>query len=230
MLLRKLCLCLLFLIPGTPAWAGVPVERTMICPVGGKTFTITGTASCTTFGRTMSFRPVTSCEFVTRLPVCPSSGLPVYQEFTEVHVSKLTSFVETADYAALKNRPPWQRAYGLSVHLGQSGTATAFSLLLNAMWYETDSFFAEEAVLNDMLREAEFEMERASVDSRPFLNAILAYALAYAGRTDESVERLTRAKQAKNAPDHLKEYISAVEACQADVEAPNCRPDAAIAP
>ncbi|MEM9342480.1 MAG: hypothetical protein AAGA87_05500, partial [Pseudomonadota bacterium] len=50
------------------AGAGTPFEDTMTCPVGGEEFTIVSTASCSTMGRTMSFRPVTSCDFVTRLP------------------------------------------------------------------------------------------------------------------------------------------------------------------
>ncbi|WP_299395462.1 hypothetical protein [Pelagibius sp.] len=138
--------------------------------------------------------------------------------------------MDTDDYAALKDLPPWQRAYGLSVHLGQSGTETAFGLLLSAMWYETDSFFESPGALDDLLHEAEFELERAGEEAKPFLNAIVAYALAYAGRIEESVERLKLAKQAKDPPEHLQNYISAIETCQTDMDAPACRPDAPANP
>lgn len=227
---RILCICLLFLFSGNAAWAGFPIEETVTCPVGGEKFTVTETASCTTFGRTMSFRPITSCEFVTRLPVCPSNGLPVYQEFAEDQVAELRSFLETPDYAALKELPPWRRAYGLSAHLGQSGTETAFWLLMNAMWYEAGSFFESRSALDHLLHEAEFELKRTPQESQAFLNAILAYALAHAGRIEESVERLTLAKQAQETPEYLQQYISAIEACQSNAESPDCHPDAAFVP
>ena len=229
-MLRSLAFCTLFLVLGNSAWAGIPIDETVVCPVGGEKFTVTRTASCTTFGRTMSFRPYTSCEFITRLPVCPSNGLPMYQEFTADQVTELTTFVEAPSYATLKDLSPWQRAYGLSVHLGQSGTETAFWLLMNAMWYEADVFFESDVALNQLLQEAEFELERTPEENRPFLNAILAYALTHAGRIDEANEKLESARKAPDTPDYLQKYISAVEVCQSDAEAEVCQPNAGFKP
>jgi hypothetical protein len=197
----------------------------MTCPVGGEEFTTTGTASCTTMGRTMSFRPLTSCDFITRLPVCPSNGLPVFDEFTEDQVAELATFLKTTEYEKIKMLPPWQRAYALAVHLGQSGTETAFWLMQNSMWYETESFFESQEALDQLLHEAEFELKRAPEEARPFMNSVFAYALAYAGRLEESNERLKLAEQAADAPEHLQKYISAVRACQADMTAQECQPD-----
>lgn len=154
----------------------------------------------------------------------------MYEEFTEDQVVELTAFLETPDYAALKGLPPWQRAYGLTARLGQSGTEMAFWLLLNSMWYEAGSFFESRTALDRLLHEAEIELERAPEESRPFLNAILAYALVHAGRIEESDERLTLARQAQEAPKHLQQYISAIEACQANRQSPDCRPDAPFNP
>lgn len=209
---------------GSRAWAGMPIDETVICPVGGEEFTITGSASCTTMGRTMSFRPQTSCDFVTRLPVCPSNGLPIFDDFTQDQITALTAFLKTSDYEAIKKLPPWQRAYALAAHLGQSGTEVAFWLLQNSMWYETTSFFESGVALDQLLHEAEFELQRAPEDAKPYMNSILAYALAYAGRIEESKKMLRFAEQTPSKPEHLQKYISAIEACQADMSTPNCQP------
>jgi hypothetical protein len=154
----------------------------------------------------------------------------VFQEFKADQVAELTAFLETPDYATLKALPPWQRAYGLSAHLGQSGTETAFWLLMNAMWYEPDSFFASRTALDRLLHEAEFELERTPEESRPFLHAILAYALANAGRIEEATKKLILARQALGAPEFLQRYISAVEACQSNWDPPACDPDVPFGP
>lgn len=205
-------------------WAGTPTEETVTCPVGGEQFEITGTLSCSTQGRTMSFRPLTSCDFVTRLPICPSNGLPIYQEFSEEQITRLEKFVETADYASLRELSPWQRAYGISLFLDQSGTGAAFGLLLNAMWYETEDLLESETAFAQFIAESDAELQRASEEDRPFLDAIIAYALSAAGQIEEANLRLDRASETSNAPDYLLQYISAIRACQPNMNEDGCRP------
>jgi len=212
-----------FLFSGM-AWAGIPTDRTVICPVGGEEFTVTSTLSCSVQGRTMSFRPQTSCDFVTRLPVCPGNGLPIYQEFSEGQISELESFLVTQEYASLLTLPPWQRAYGISQHLGEAGTGTAFNLLLNAMWYETDEFLASDVALDQFLTESEDEFQRVPDESKPFLDAIIAYTLSMAGRMEEADVRLDRASEAAGAEEYLQSYISAIKSCQNNMDQQGCRP------
>jgi len=206
------------------SWAGTPVDETVVCPVGGERFTITGTLSCSTQGRTMSFKPLTSCDFVTRLPVCPSNGLPMYQEFSEEQLSNVEEFLETSDFAQLKLLPPRQRAYGVSKHLGQSGTAASFGLLIRSMWYETEAFIGNEVVLDPFLVESEGELERASIEDKPFLEAIVGYALMASGRADEAKIWLDRASETEAAPEYLFQYISAIRACRYNMQSDGCRP------
>lgn len=229
-MLRKLCACLVFLISGNLAWAGIPTEETVVCPIGGEEFTVTGTLSCSTQGRTMSYRQISTCDFVTRLPICPSNGLPVYQEFTDAQVADLTSFMQTPAYETLATLSPWQRAYGVAVHLGQSGTETSFGLLLNALWHDTAAFYDSPVALDQLLHEAEFEFDRTPPQASPFLNAILGYALARAGRSAQADDRLALARQAPGTPEYLQQYIQAVEACQSNMDAPECHPDAPFNP
>lgn len=227
----KLILCFIFLTFGNASWAGEPIESFAVCPVGGETFSIAGTTSCTTFPpRTMSFRQESSCDWITKLPVCPTNGLPIYKDFTPKQIMELTSFIETAEYSAVRELPPWQRAYAISKHLGESGSPIAFDLLLNALWYETMSFLESKAGIDQLLFEAEAELARAPAADRPFLNAILAYWLALAGRLEESDKQLDLAKKASDIPDHLMKYITAIEFCQADMTSEKCGPNTPIIP
>ena len=224
MKLRILFTCFYIFLMGNFSWAGKPVDETKVCPVGGEKFTVTSTISCSTLGRTMSMRPFTSCEFVTWLPVCPANGLPLYQEFTEEQVSKLEIFLETEEYQKLKTLPPWQRAYGVSQHLGQSGTSIAFHLLYSAMWYEGEKFLKSEMAVDQFLIEAESEVGRVSERDRPFLQTIIAYVLISSERSNEADNWLEKATQSAEVSDYLKQYISAVRACQNDIGREGCRP------
>ncbi len=229
MLFRSIFIFCLFVFT-TPLWAGEPVTERLACPVGGEKFKITGTLSCSTLGRTMSMRPITSCDFITRLPVCPSNGLPVYQKFSTEQVEILERFVDTDDYKAIGTLPPWQRAYGIAKYLDQSGTKVAFGLLLKAFWYETAPLLQNSAAMDQFLGEAEAELRRAPDADRPFLNALLAYALFAAGRTQEAEHNLQHAKTAPNIPESLQQYISAIEGCKTKMASAGCLPDAPLDP
>ncbi len=225
-MLPKLLIIIASILFSSAVWAGMPVEATMKCPVGGEEFTITKTPSCTTMGRTMSFRPRTTCDFITRLPVCPSNGLPVYQEFSEEQVIDLTRFMESEAYASLKQLPPWYRAYRIAEHLGETKTRATFGLLLEAFWYQPEEFLDSETAMDHLLAEAGFELERLQEPSRPFLHAFLGYAMASAERFAESSDHLAQAKATPGIPEELRAYIARVESCHEDMSAPECQPSA----
>lgn len=216
--------CLSILTFSEVSLAGEAIKESVICPVGGETFTITGTLSCSTLGRTMSFRPFTSCDFVTRLPVCPSNGLPIYQAFSDQQLAALNQLMESGKYEVFMELPPWQRAYALAQHLGQSETETAFNLLLSAMWFESAEFFGNATTIDLFLHEADAELLRAHEESKPYINAILAYVLSVEGRLDEADKRLESAKSEK-ADEYLLKYVSAIEACQNDMAREGCQPN-----
>lgn len=213
------------LILPVSAFAGIPVDEPFICPVGGEEFTITGTSSCSSSGRTMSYRPQSSCDFVTRLPVCPSNGLPVYQKFSDEQIARLEDFIETPEYQELMHLPPWQRAYGVAEYLDQAGSPTGFSLALNAMWYESDSFFDHAENLARFQTEADQELERLDAEKRPYLQAIVGYTLSKFGQIDEAKTYLDRADATPDISEYLQKYIVAIRTCQTDMSAEGCGPD-----
>lgn len=219
----------LLLLPSV-APAGSPTEDEVVCPVGGESFTVTGTLSCSTMGRTMSFRTVTSCDWVTKLPVCPSNGLPIYKEFSTDQIADLETFLLTPEFESLRELPPWQRAYGVANHLGELGTEVSFGIMLSAMWFETEAFFESELAINKFLDEASQEVSRAPVEEAPFIEAISAYALSVAGRHGEAEEKLQVAESAAGAPTFLLDYIAAIRSCQSDMQRDGCKPNDSFNP
>lgn len=211
---------------GAPA--GIPTEGLLKCPVGGEAFMVTGTTSCTVMGRTMSFRPYTSCDYITRLPVCPSNGLPLYREFTGAEVESLSRLVRSEDYRALRARSKWQRAYAVAGHLKDAGTTAGFNLMLGFFWYETDAFLQSSSALADFLLEVRAELAGADAQEVPVIQAIAAYALFLAGNAEEAESFLKAARSAEEIPAALDSYLDRIEACSANMDAPDCGPEARI--
>jgi hypothetical protein len=204
------------------AFAGEPIDEEVVCPVGGEKFNITSTMSCSEQGTTMSLRRETTCDFITRLPVCPGNGLPIYREFSQVEVKSLEAFLQTETYAALGSKSPYLRAYAIEDHLAGTGTATTFNIMLRAVWYDSEVVRADPDGMALFLKEAEGERLRASPGDKPFLLALTAYQLAAAGRDDEARIWLEEARASGEPSEFLKSYIDAVNNCIGRMTSDSC--------
>ena len=79
-----------------PSNAGEQTDRTLTCPIGGETYVVPGTLSCTNLGRYFNTRPITTCEWVKWPPICPSNGFPVFkQDFSDAEIAHFTSLVDS---------------------------------------------------------------------------------------------------------------------------------------
>jgi len=116
----------------TSAMAGIPIEDEVTCPVGGEKFKITSTASCSTMGRMLSLQPVTSCDFVTRLPICPKNKLPMYRDFDDDEIKTIKAFMKTKAYKEALSESPYIRAYLLSKEIESSESQESFFLIILA--------------------------------------------------------------------------------------------------
>jgi hypothetical protein len=107
----------------TPAAAGIPTSEKVKCAVGGKSFTITGTMSCSRFGGSQDFlfKVESSCDFVTKLPQCPDNGLPMYKEFTAAEVALLKNYLKGPEFVALRGRSRYDLAKKTDDFFGQHG-------------------------------------------------------------------------------------------------------------
>ena len=209
----------------SPILAGEPIEEPFTCPVGGEEFTITGTLSCSHLGRTMLLRPVTSCDFVTLLPVCPGNGLPVYREFDAAEVEGLQQMIASDDWTAMRARPPWDRALALATWF--EDREHQFGLALNGLWQDSGAVLADPARLDRVLQE--FERRLAEQPDEGVLAALAGFALLAAGRDAEAATWLDRARTME-MDDWGQAYLSAVEACRGQMATEPCAPGAPFPP
>ncbi|MCV0429013.1 MAG: hypothetical protein K5905_26460 [Roseibium sp.] len=220
-----------------PTRAGTPVHVEQKCPIGGETFIIVKSPSCSYFGQSMSFRRVSTCDYITRLPVCPGNDLPIFREFSTEEVGKLSEFVETEEFGRLRQLDPWQRAYKVEEYLGQTGSSSGFLLLLQALWYENESFLADEQFLDLFAAEAEAEIDRVENAEKPFVAAILAYAFAAAENRQQADAWFERAKSLNeqvgndaSSSDFLRSYLTKLSTCRNNMTSAECSPDAPFEP
>ena len=208
------------LLVSTSASAGIPVAQEVTCPVGGETFTVEGTASCSTMGRMLSLRAITSCDFITRLPVCPKNKLPMYREFTEDEVKNIEAFMKTNAYKDALDEPLFLRAYHLSKTLEDDESVEPFFLLQSAIWYGENS-----PEISDLYQK-ELQQARSGIDEAdlPFWLA----AASFEAWTREDVEAAKQGLQdAKSHADpeneYLGRYIARLDACyKGDLSGDDC--------
>lgn len=220
----------LLIVASTPVSSGIPAEKEMSCPIGGETFTITTTLSCGDEGRTISFRPVTTCDFVTRLPVCPSNGLPIYKGFSPNELERITLFLETDNYQELLKISPFLRAYQLEKSLTEQRTSESFGLILHAMWWESETFYISESTVASFAQEAEAEFSRAPQQDQAILAGITAYVLAVAGNTEEARIWLEKANAAIAPNDYIAHYLATIRNCFSKMASNECQPEAMFEP
>lgn len=209
-----------------PAAAGTPFESELKCPVGGETFTITETASCSGgYGRTMSLRQITSCDFVTRLPVCPGNGLPIYRQFKEDDIPKLEALVSGPDYPAMRDMSDWQRAYAVARYMGEAGQF-GFGLQLEALWFDSEAFLKDKVAMSLFELESETELSKADLESTPYIKALVAYVRVASGRREEAAEAIAAVRPLVGDNEDVTRYLDRLEACNADFQPETCGPDA----
>ncbi len=216
-------------LPGA-ALAGIPTEEEMTCPVGGESFTITGTMSCTSFGPAfLSMAPRTSCDFVTKLPQCPSNGLPLYRDFTADEIGVLEGLVESADYQAVRaGHSRFYLAWWVAQELGDDDPAREFFLLLQGLWWDTETAMADPEHLAALRAELEATIPGTPAEEQAIHYGIGGYVSALMGEFDAAAEWRDKATEA-NADfgnEMVTGYIEALGRCieSGDPAAPACAP------
>jgi len=221
------------LIGTQPARAGTPIDIEKVCPLDGESFTITGTASCSTFGSTMTLKRVTSCDFVTVLPVCPGSDFPMYRPFGEAEVGRLRDWVKTPEYQALRERSRFYRAWAVETWLG-AGRSGGLSpsekcgMLIGGLSRQPRPGIADADYRALMLGEADAAIADFAPEVRPMLEALMAFIEIHNGQRDAAAARLAGLRDAAAADAYLKSYVDSIAACLTDPAAPTCDPDAEI--
>ena len=194
----------------TSANAGILIDQELTCPVGGEIFTIDGTASCSTMGRMLSLKPITSCDFITRLPVCPKNKLPMYRDFTDDEVKRITAFMDSNEYKDALDEPVYLRAYLLSKTLEDDESLEPFILLQSAIWYGQTSPQISD-LYDKALQQAKSSMDK---DDLPFWLAAASFEAWSNQDFEKAKQRLQDAKShADPENEYLGRYIKRLNQC-----------------
>jgi hypothetical protein len=179
-------------LPLTAASAGTPVKQTMTCPIGGKSFEFTTTASYTIFGTRADGKPFGSWTFPLALPECPDNGLVLYKDYDAEEVARLEPLVASPAYQALRAEDTaYYRAYWLMKAMGLPPERHLWALL-QASW-EAD---ARPALRARYLAELADESARAPAAPESVnwigMEGRAVNALRELGRFDEALARLDK--------------------------------------
>ena len=214
-------------LAGSPLLAGVPHEETLVCPIGNETVEVVGTSSCTYgMATTMSLRSVSSCDFVTRLPVCPSSGIPLYAEFPPAATERLKAFIETDGYRESLEASRYLRAYLIDLELNLLSDQERFWMLQDGHFYDAGTTFGDAAYFRAYQTALDKALEATDDENAAFMRAMAAYASFKAG--DEALARdLMAAAETLtgNYSETIKAYIALLDACLGRPNAEECQPE-----
>lgn len=205
--------------------------QTIACPVGGAEVEILPTYDCTRTGWTMSLRQTTDCDELSRLPVCPTSGLPLFTRYTPSEVDALRDYVTTQGYALRRDRSDWLRAVDVANFLDSWGSQDSFLLMLNILWWEPDALLADDSLVSRFVSEAKAEIIRqaGTGETQVFTQAVLGFVMMLSGQPDAAKPVLASAQKAPEASDQMQVYLAQLVACADQIDSAACRPDAPFA-
>jgi hypothetical protein len=199
--------------------AGIPTSETIKCPVGGKSFKTTGTASCTTFGGSQDFllKVQSSCDFVTRLPQCPDNGLPIYKDFSPIEIALLNEYAKSADFAAMAGRSRFHIAKKVDDFLVSKGSSPAFGFwyLLGGLQHDRDATIADAEYLGWFKTVGRADLVKASKEDAPIIRLLVAYAAYRTKDFATAASDLAAVKSDTSVKDDkfVQSYITRLSAC-----------------
>lgn len=203
-MVRKAVLATLVLpLVASIALAGMPMNDTMKCPIGGKTFEYETTAAYSTYGQRPDGKPYGSWKLPLELPECPDNGLVVYAEFTRAQIKALKPLVASETYQTLRDTDtPRYRAMWLMRELGAPADDVLW-MLLSASWEADDNPGLKARYQRELVEQAaKFPKPTHGEDLHWIaLQARVVNALRELGRTDEAIALLqTLPRQSLDVP------------------------------
>jgi len=138
-LLRLLPVLIAHLTLATTAHALTFLELELTCPVGGEKFRQRMATSGTQFGTMLDLKPFGPIAAPWTLGECPGNGFVMYKHnFTAEELERLTPYVASPAYQALRGETSYYRAAQLQRQLGTKPDVLA-STLLEASWQASEA-------------------------------------------------------------------------------------------
>jgi len=222
------CLVYASLALVSPGISGESVEETERCPFGNERVTYTSTYGCSSFGgtRRMSLAPVTSCDFIERLPQCSKTKLPLYRKFSKAEVKILKSFSKTEIYLEAAEISRFYLAYVIERELSPENKRAQLDLLLNGFWYDSGLTYQNETYFKAFAETINIFTKAAPQDEKDFFLAAAAYVLVQRGKLEKAREIIAAVRRSPAAKGtFLIDYVKLVEECLGKASAPECQPE-----
>lgn len=231
---RNLYLGLTLATLATAGIAGIPTSDTLVCPVGGKKFSVTGTMSCSTFGGSQDFflKVETSCDFVTRLAQCPENGLPLYKEFAKDEVALLKDYVQSEEYRALAGRSRFAIAKKVDDYLVSKGSKSAFGFwyVLGGLQHDREATLADPEYMVWLREKGTVELTTAKGLDAAIIRLVMAYSSYLAGDFEAASAGMATVRADTEVKDHwlVQAYLTRLGACVEARDVKLCPPEAKI--
>ncbi len=205
-------------------------DRDLVCPVGGQEFTFAMDPYCTPLGsmRRMSFGPDSPCDHVPRIPICPDNELPLFRPLSTEDVATLETLIVSPDYVDIRAKPPFLRAYAISDILKETDPAIRHGLLIEAWWWETETFLSDPRNVDALVTETEAVLTQTPDSEAPFVQAMLAYVLKLSGRDPLADLWLGRANTWTEQDPFLVWYLDLLKGCWDRLDEAECQPGYSI--
>ncbi len=174
----------------------------------------------------MSLRRPSSCDFVTRLPVCKKQDFPVYREFSADEERLLREIVLEEWYQAARSKSRYFRAYLVEIRLKQMSEEDVFWLLQAGHFYDPENTFGNKEYYLAFRDAANSYLPLAKDEDKKMVLLMGAYARIHLGSPEKANTMLKAASQLKtpDAP-FFDQYLKAVRACVRTPRADTCGPD-----
>ncbi len=213
---------------GGNALAGEAFNEKVKCPIGGKQTKIVSTFGCSVWGTdfAMSLRRPSSCDFVTRLPVCDREDFPIYREFDKDEVGRLKDLVKTEEYQASKQRSRYFRAYIIEKEFGKFSPEELFWLLQSGFFYDPNLTYGDEEYFRVYSEAANAFYQEAEDDDKHFILLASAFARVHTDNPKKALIMLGREAKLKREEQTIwGAYSRLVSACVGKPDAPECAPE-----
>ncbi|MEY8119764.1 hypothetical protein AB9F26_16110 [Falsihalocynthiibacter sp. BN13B15] len=215
------------LVSSQTAWAGTAFEERVDCPIGGIKTEIVSTFSCSYEQEfTMSLSQLSTCDFITHLPVCKTADFPIYKDFLLSEIPKLKAMVKTDWYKKSQKDSRYLRAYLVEKELGTLSEAEMFTLLQQGHMYDSARSYGNAKYYAAYREAANAFRKVATNEEKRYIYLTAAFARIRSGEPETAQELLDAAAKYKTPGDpRLTKYAALVEACIKKPNAKKCQPN-----
>lgn len=174
----------------------------------------------------MSLRRLTSCDFVTHLPVCSKEDFPIYREFSNEERKRLRELVKAEWYQEARSKSRFLRAFYVERELDTFSVEDYFWLLQEGYFYDPEHTYGQAEYFAAFREVANAYLAEVDGRERKFVLLSAAFARVHSDEPDKAQKLLKLAAEIPS-PDVpiFDQYLSHVRACVPTPSKETCAPN-----